>query len=89
MDEEFLKHYKVDEIQGAAAGINPLVDEQFLRHYQVEEIMAAAGSSGFNSSYGAGASAGYYAGYDYYMQGQGKIQQCACTENSKFKKKNR
>ena len=69
VDEEFLKHYKVDEIQGNGGGMNPLVDEEFLRHYQVEEIMAAAGQ--YNPAAAAAAAAygsGYY-GYEYYMQG--------------------
>ena len=78
MDEEFLKHYKVEEIQnsgagGGGSGINPLVDEEFLRHYQVEEIMAAAGQYNPTAAASAAAAAaayggGYY-GYEYYMQG--------------------
>ena len=59
VDEEFMKHYNVKEIQNNV--VNSLVDEEFLRHYRVDEIAA---SLGFNGQY-----SGNY-GYDYFMGGK-------------------
>ena len=59
VDEEFLKHYNVKEIQNNV--VNSLVDEEFLRHYRVDEIAA---NMGFNAPY-----TGNY-GYDYFMGGE-------------------
>ena len=56
VDEDFMKHYNVKEIQSNA--VNSLVDEEFLRHYRVDEIAASMGITGqYTGNYG----------YDYFM----------------------
>ena len=60
VDESFMRHYNVKEIQ-TVANSSSLVDEEFLRHYRVDEIAA---SMGFSSPY-----SGNY-GYDYFMGGK-------------------
>ena len=56
VDEDFLKHYNVKEIQSNT--VNSLVDEEFLRHYRVDEIAASMGITGqYTGNYG----------YDYFM----------------------
>lgn len=56
VDEEFMTHYNVKEIQNNV--VNSLVDEEFLRHYRVDEIAASMGFPGpYTGNYG----------YDYFM----------------------